>query len=140
MHMPNYQFAFPINNAVFKDTDLSFKVADVSFVTKSHLSKARASARASRSSAAALACIAGGATATVTTWWRRAVPKSWWTRLFPCGTSLRSRSCSRKRVASSAPSTGKRNSSAQTASLRPRFTKGLPPSRQTGCCTTSASP
>ena len=37
--MPNYQFAFPINNAVFKDKDFSFKVADVSFVTKSHLSK-----------------------------------------------------------------------------------------------------
>ena len=37
--MPRYKFAFPINNAVFGEEDLSFQVADVSFVKKSDLSK-----------------------------------------------------------------------------------------------------
>lgn len=37
--MPRYKFAFPINYAVFGEEDLSFKVADVSFVKKSDLSK-----------------------------------------------------------------------------------------------------
>lgn len=35
--MPRYKFAFPINNAFFEDKDLSFQVADVSFVTKFRL-------------------------------------------------------------------------------------------------------
>lgn len=37
--MLRYKFAFPINNAVFEDKDLSFQVADVSFVTKFRLSQ-----------------------------------------------------------------------------------------------------
>ena len=37
--MPRYKFAFPINHAVFADENLSFQVADVSFVKKSDLSK-----------------------------------------------------------------------------------------------------
>ena len=36
--MPQYKFAFPVNNAVFGDNNLSFQVADVSFVKKSDLS------------------------------------------------------------------------------------------------------
>jgi len=35
--MPRYKFAFPVNNAVFGDNNLSFQVADVSFVKKSDL-------------------------------------------------------------------------------------------------------
>ena len=37
--MPRYKFAFPINNAVFAEEDLSFQFEDVSFVKKSNLSK-----------------------------------------------------------------------------------------------------
>ena len=37
--MPRYKFAFPINNAVFGDNNLSFQVADVSFLKKSDLSE-----------------------------------------------------------------------------------------------------
>ena len=37
--MPRYKFAFPIYYAVFQEENLSFQVADVSFVKKSDLSK-----------------------------------------------------------------------------------------------------
>ena len=37
--MPRYKFAFPINNAFFCDNELSFQVADVSFLKKSDLSE-----------------------------------------------------------------------------------------------------
>lgn len=37
--MPLYKFAFLINHAVFADENLSFQIADVSFVKKSELSK-----------------------------------------------------------------------------------------------------
>ena len=37
--MPRYKFAFPINYAIFDDKNLSFQIADVSFVKKSDLSK-----------------------------------------------------------------------------------------------------
>lgn len=37
--MPRYKFAFPINHAVFANENLSFQVADVSFVKNSDLSK-----------------------------------------------------------------------------------------------------
>ena len=37
--MPHYKFAFPIFYAVFQEENLSFQVADVSFVRKSDLSK-----------------------------------------------------------------------------------------------------
>lgn len=37
--MPRYKFAFPINNAFFGDNELSFQVADVSFLKKSDLSE-----------------------------------------------------------------------------------------------------
>ena len=37
--MPRYKFAFPINYAVFSEDNLSFHVADVSFVKKADLSQ-----------------------------------------------------------------------------------------------------
>lgn len=37
--MPRYKFALPINNAFFEGEELSFQIADVSFVMKSDLSK-----------------------------------------------------------------------------------------------------
>ena len=37
--MPRYKFAFPINYAVFDDKNLSFQIADVSFLKKSDLSE-----------------------------------------------------------------------------------------------------
>ena len=37
--MPSYKFAYPVYNAILKDSGLSFKVADVSFVTKLSLTE-----------------------------------------------------------------------------------------------------